>query len=184
MSMIISVLGYAKSGKTTLITRLVRHACAAGARVGVVKSGRAHGHGGAMNGETAPGVARAPRLPDSQRAIAAGAWVSLFWSEEGVVVHTDGGESVRYAVPVLPPRARFFHAWREIVPPEARRRLAVCDLLLFEGRMVAGARVVQVRRGADRPFKYPVTDEQVLITGFPPDEAIGAIIAREPADQQ
>jgi hypothetical protein len=165
---VISVVGYAKSGKTTFICTLVRAAVDADVRVAVIKTGRA-GHGeDAGHGDTGPGAhsATGPHRPaatsDSERFLQAGAATSVFWSERGIL------HGSRLYPPPLPGRNEFHDRWYELLPPAVAPALGQCDLLIIEGRLARSAQTVHLVGRDGR--KYPVETDD-LVVASPEDTA-------------
>lgn len=149
--MIVSVVGYGKSGKTTFVIALIRTAIAAGANVAVLKTGRRHGTHQSV--ET---------VPDSVRAAQAGADPAVFWWEGGVDADLADGHR-EYAIP-LPRRESFGEAWQRLLPGEVHRALTATDLLIVEGRIIPGARVVHL--ATTSRYKYVPQHQDVVIRSF------------------
>ncbi|MDA3948890.1 MAG: molybdopterin-guanine dinucleotide biosynthesis protein MobB [Spirochaeta sp.] len=141
---LVSVVGYAKSGKTTFICSLLGAAVTLGMRVAVIKTGRAGAHSH-----------RPDITPDSVRFSQAGAAVSVFWSEQGVLVGTE-----QYPPP-LPGRNVFHDRWYDFLPPTVAQELQACDLIIIEGRLARGAQAVHLVGRDGR--KYPVQTDDLVV---------------------
>lgn len=162
--MIVSVVGYGKSGKTTFVLALIRAAIASGAKVAVLKTGRRHGTHRSLQA-----------VPDSVRAAQAGADPAVFWWEGGI----DAALADRHrehAIP-LPPRESFGKVWQDLLPGEIRGALTTADLLIVEGRIVPGARVVHLAT-TTRP-KYVPQRQDVVIRSFDEIEPTAATLSTE-----
>ena len=146
---LVSVLGYAKSGKTTFVETMVRALADRGEHITVVKTGGS-GHRSDHRG----GVSPTPysEFPDSRRCAAAGAQLSLFWSPQGLVEDCASGPRIVYPQ-ALPERGDFFDGWLTLLPPDLRARIDCSSWVIIEGRPVMGAWVVQL--GTDGELKYP-----------------------------
>lgn len=164
--MVVSVVGYAKSGKTTWVLAFIEAAVAAGLRVALIKTGRRHPPAHPpmppphplhhRNGDL-PGA-----LPDSVRARRAGADPTAFWHEEGLSVYRG---NATYDSPVpLPPRAAFGAVWWSQLPTALQTDLKSADILIVEGRIVAHATVVHLATTAQR--KYVPAESDVVIRSF------------------
>ncbi len=157
--MIISIVGYAKSGKTSFAERLVREAASRALRVAAIKTGRSS-HGGAEHASTGVLAYR-----DSERLHGAGAELTLFWSEQGCAV-TGGALGAFHPTP-LPDRDTFYRSWRSLLPLEVRRVLEETSLVVIEGRPVSGAEVVQMRKRSApeaEALKYPISAGHTVVT--------------------
>ncbi|MFW5827886.1 MAG: molybdopterin-guanine dinucleotide biosynthesis protein B [Alkalispirochaeta sp.] len=154
--MVVSVVGYAKSGKTTWVLELIRRAVAAGMQVALIKTGRRHHprHNASAHLPEA--------LPDSIRARRAGADPAVFWWEEGLNV-TTGDEQQDFAVP-LPSKDTFGTAWWSQLPPALHSRLMAVDIIVVEGRIVPQATVVHLAT-TDEP-KYVPEDSDIVVRSF------------------
>lgn len=172
--MVISILGFAKSGKTSLAEELIRTAVARGVSVAAIKAGRRHRSAetasespaaGPPDGREAPPRARvAP--PDSRRFLEAGAEPVLFWTAEGITVEWGAERQVDTMRIPLPGREEFGAEWRRLVPAPLREELLRRNCVLIEGRWVPGALVVQMlRSGPGVPeFKYAPVPGQLTVT--------------------
>lgn len=155
--MIISIIGYAKSGKTSFAECVVHEAASRAIRVAAIKTGRSS-HDGA---DHPPPGNLAER--DSERLRSAGAELSIFWSERGCEV--TGDPDTAYSTP-LPDRGTFYRSWRSFLPGEVRRALEETSLLIIEGRPVAGAAVVQMRKRSvpkAEALKYAIETGHTII---------------------
>ena len=164
--MIVSIVGYAKSGKTTLAVALTRAAAVRGLRVAAIKTGH-HAVGQAL--ET-----------DGQRLAAAGARPVIYWGPDRAV-RDDAGARLVAAVP-LPSRAEFGRVWQDALPAATVAALRSADVLIVEGRIVPGALTVQMRRGGgpdgDR-LKYPELCADWTLRGpWDHERVVGEIIDR------
>lgn len=157
--MIVSIVGYAKSGKTAFAEHLIREAASRAIPVAAIKTGRCshdgaeHPHRGGLAGR------------DSDRLRSAGAALSLFWSEQGWEV--IGTLDAVYPTP-LPDRDTFYRCWRSLLPVAVRRILDDTPLLIIEGRPVAGAEVVQMRKRSvpeAEALKYAIAPNHRIVAG-------------------
>jgi hypothetical protein len=180
---VISIVGYAKSGKTTFICALLRAAVKTGLQVAVIKTGRAghaeegghaeerghgerHGHGDAGPGADSDiGPHRPAATPDSERFLQAGAATSVFWSERGIL------NGLNLYPPPLPGRSEFHDRWYELLPPAVARELQRCDLLIIEGRLARGAETVHLV--GPTGWKYPVQTDDLVVKS--PEDTAAAI---------
>jgi GTPase SAR1 family protein len=161
---VISIVGYAKTGKTTVCERLVLEARRRGYSVGALKTGRTAGHAS---------IDRASGVPDGARLARAGASPSLFWCESGLIDEVTG--TVTSTTP-LTDAGRFFSAWRMMLPPDVRADLESCDIIVIEGRAVHGARTVHMREAdGSREYKYQPQPGDIRIAG--PEEIDASIKA-------
>ncbi len=143
--MIVSIVGYANSGKTTLAVALARAAVEQGYTVAAIKTGH-HGP------DEARGDRRSKTMPDSSRLANAGAHPSLFWGPGGVIREGDAGV---IADAPLPPRETFGASWQSLLPAAVAEGLVGTDLLIIEGRTVPEAQTVMMRDGEAGKLKYP-----------------------------
>ncbi|MFP4330802.1 MAG: molybdopterin-guanine dinucleotide biosynthesis protein MobB [Alkalispirochaetaceae bacterium] len=146
----VSVLGYAKSGKTTLLEQLCVRAVDRDLSVAFLKGGRlSHG------GESKEG--------DTLRLARLGAQPSLLWSAEGLFLQRSRLEQLSEAP--LPSPQEFAETWEAAVGGETRELLTSRDLLLLEGRVPAGARRVHMVRLADGALKVPPAPGEIVVSG-------------------
>ena len=166
MAIIISILGYGKSGKTAFAESLVGEVVAASYTVAAIKTGRlSHG----TRDRLRPAPASEPNSPDSRRLSLAGADPVLLWTEEGIAV--DGESEEKLPLP-LPGREEFAHRWKELLPKALRSRILSRDLLLLEGRPVPGAMIIQMRNMETGAVKYPLEKQHRVLAG--PEDFDGA----------
>lgn len=175
--MTVSVVGYAKSGKTTLAVALTRAAVAQGFRVAAIKTGQhapdaphGSGRGGADGGVAEGGKAERggaegsgadSATPDSRRLAEAGARPALYWGPEGAV--SEDALGVAAEAP-LPSREAFGPTWKSLLRAPVVRDLVRADLLIIEGRLAPGAHTVMIRRGGSGGLKYPAREAQWIIS--------------------
>ena len=155
--MIISIVGYAKSGKTSFAEYIIREAASLSVAVAVLKTGRAAHH------SDAPPFHHVAS-PDSERLRIAGATVSLFWSERGIEV--AGAPTDTYPT-ALPDRNTFYSFWHSLLPDALRRLVDETPLVVIEGRPVKGSAIVQMRKqsiGGAKALKYPVASGHTIVT--------------------
>lgn len=169
MAIIVSLLGYGKSGKTTLAEMLLRAVVEARFAAAAIKTGRI-GHSAEVAGTPAhnravSGAADSQQVtgaPDSRRLLLAGADPVLLWTEEGVRIE---GESAPALLCPLPEKGLFFRRWAELLPSALREQLLSRDLLLIEGRLVQKAEIIQIKQPETGAVKYPVEEKQILLGG-------------------
>jgi hypothetical protein len=178
--MIVSILGYAKSGKTSFAEALLRAARRRGYTAAAIKAGRSL-HGGRSAGHAVAArssqyASRGEGAPDSRRLAAAGADPVVLWTEEGA--RREGVEEALTREP-LPDRQQFREEWERLLPVGVAEALRSRDLLLLEGRLLPGAVVVQMRQQGSGAVKYRRIEGEILIpgeNGF--DAAVGEIFSR------
>lgn len=191
--MIVSILGYAKSGKTGLGEAILRAVTGEGFTAAAIKAGRtAHqesrcrgsGHAGTPpssrideTGPSGPGTRPgSERLPDSRRLAAAGADPVILWTEAGAELEATGRKLTSEP---LPSRERFRQEWERLLPAELTLLLRSRDLLLLEGRLLPGALVVQMKQQGSGAVKYALEEDELLICGEEEfNNAIEAILER------
>jgi hypothetical protein len=157
---LVSVLGYAKSGKTAFVETVVRALVDRGERVAMLKTGRTgHPPGGGTDGSRRS----SSTVPDSRRCATAGAQLSLFWSPQGLVEDGESGPRLVNNQP-LPPRNDFTDRWLALLPRDLRARIERSSWVFIEGRPVTGAWVVQLATTGE--LKYPVLPTDYLVTSF------------------
>ena len=164
MAIIVSILGYAKSGKTSFAEALLRGVTGAGFTAAAIKAGReAHqdgphrSTGGPGNGQTAM------RLPDSRRLAAAGAKPVILWTGAGAEEEEETPRQITSEP--LPSRVQFGEVWERLLPAELVRALHSRDLLLLEGRLLPGALMVQMRQQGSGAVKYALTGDELILRG-------------------
>ncbi|HKK49717.1 MAG TPA: hypothetical protein VJ932_11515 [Alkalispirochaeta sp.] len=164
--MLVSVVGYAKSGKTTWVLAFIQAAVAAGLRVALIKTGRRHPpahlprhppHRTHQRDSDLPG-----ELPDSIRARNAGADPTAFWCDEGLSA-SSGNAQYDFPIP-LPPRKTFGTVWWSLLPAALQLHLESADIIIVEGRIVAHATVVHLATTDTR--KYAPKDSDVVVRSF------------------
>ncbi|MFP4535346.1 MAG: molybdopterin-guanine dinucleotide biosynthesis protein B [Spirochaetaceae bacterium] len=166
MAIIVSIVGYGKSGKTAFAESLIRRVVAEGLTVAAIKTGRlSHGdRDRELLASAAP-----PRVPDSRRLSLAGADPVLLWTEEGISIE---GKSREKLPPPLPDRETFAGRWQELLPKAVRRSILSRDLILLEGRPVPGAMTIQMRNMETGTVKYPSEERHLTLAG--PEDFDGA----------
>ena len=168
--MIISIVGYAKSGKTSFAEYVIREATSRGVHVAALKTGRVS-HDGVDHRSASSFTAR-----DSERLREAGAEVSVFWSRRGIEI--IGALNETYPTP-LPDRSTFYRSWQSCLPHAVRSILEERSLLVIEGRPVLGAAVAQMRKQSapeEDALKYPVTPTHSIVADSESFSSVAAFL--------
>ncbi|MFP4408028.1 MAG: molybdopterin-guanine dinucleotide biosynthesis protein B [Spirochaetaceae bacterium] len=166
LAIIVSIVGYGKSGKTAFAESLIRRVVAEGLTVAAIKTGRlSHGD---RDRELLARAAQ-PAVPDSRRLSLAGADPVLLWTEEGIAIE---GERDRKSPTPLPGREEFAKGWQEALPRALLEGILSRDLILLEGRPVPGAMTIQMRNMETGTVKYPLEKQHRVLAG--PEDFDGA----------
>ncbi|MFP4425629.1 MAG: molybdopterin-guanine dinucleotide biosynthesis protein MobB [Spirochaetaceae bacterium] len=165
LAIIVSIVGYGKSGKTAFAESLIRRVVAEGLTVAAIKTGRL------SHGDRDRELFRAaqPTVPDSRRLSLAGADPVLLWTEEGIAIE---GERDRKSPTPLPGREEFAKGWQEALPRALLEGILSRDLILLEGRPVPGAMTIQMRNMETGAVKYPSEERHLTLAG--PEDFDGA----------
>lgn len=148
MGIVVSVLGYAKTGKTLVSEALISGARRRGLGAIYLKCGRLH------SSHREDELAHGTGIPDTLRAAQAGAVHCLLWTPEGLRLD----EREHPEMPGLPPRSMPAPDWDRVWQETLARALGtdwreLAGLLVVEGRPVSHATVIQITRGDEA--KYP-----------------------------
>jgi molybdopterin-guanine dinucleotide biosynthesis protein MobB len=147
---LVSIVGYAKSGKTTTAVELIAALVERGTRVAALKIGH-------QRPATIPGSAT-----DSARLNQAGASLSIFWAGNLLEIEEDEQPTRRVQNVSSPGDPHFFaSSWKQQLPADLIVALECYDVLLIEGRRVAGALVLHLEK--DGECKYAVARGEVVV---------------------